>query len=85
MSLSETRVDSLALAIANSGSWERMAYFLPLVRLLSNGHPVSLEQLAAALERPSEEVTEILRQCEDIVSDEQGLVARRTDRTKQEE
>jgi alkylmercury lyase len=74
MSLSETRVDSLALAIANSGSWERMAYFLPLIRLLSNGHPVSLEQLATALERPSEEVTEILRQFEDIVSDEDGRI-----------
>jgi len=74
MSLSETRVDSLALAIANSGSWERMAYFLPLIRLLSNGHPVSLEQLATALERPSEEVTEILCQFEDIVSDEDGRI-----------
>ncbi len=74
MSLSETSVDSLALAIANSGSWERMAYFLPLIRLLSNGHPVSLEQLATALERPSEEVTEVLRQFEDIVSDEDGCI-----------
>ena len=54
MSLAETSVDSLALAIANSGSWERMAYFLPLIRLLSNGYPVSLEQLATALERPPE-------------------------------
>src|SRR5712692_4943647 len=74
MSLSETSVDSLALAIANSGSWERMAYFLPLIRLLSNGHPVSLEQLATALERPFEEVTEVLRQFEDIVSDEDGRI-----------
>ena len=74
MSLSETSVDSLALAIANSGSWERMAYFLPLILLLSNGHPVSLEQLATALERPSEEVAEVLRQFEDIVSDEDGCI-----------
>jgi hypothetical protein len=77
MSLSETRVDSLALAIANSGSWERMAYFLPLIQLLADGAPVSSEHLAAALGQPSEEVTRALRQCEDIVSDEQGLVARR--------
>jgi alkylmercury lyase len=74
MSLSETSVDSLALAIANSGSWERMTYFLPLIRLLSNGHPVSPEQLATALERPFEEVTEVLRQFEDIVSDEDGCI-----------
>ncbi len=74
MSLSETSVDSLALAIANSGSWERMAYFLPLIRLLSNGHPVSREQLATALERPVAEVTEVLRQFEDIVSDEDGRI-----------
>jgi len=43
MSLSETPVDSLALAIANSGFWERMAYFLPLIRLLAGGAPVSRE------------------------------------------
>ena len=67
MSLSETRVDSLALAIASSGSWERMAYFLPLIRLLAGGAPVSREQLAAALGWPSEEVTEALRQFEDII------------------
>ena len=74
MSLSETSVDSLALAIANSGSWERMAYFLPLIRLLAGGHRVSREQLAAALERPVAEVTEVLRQFEDIVSDEDGRI-----------
>ncbi len=74
MSLSETPVDSLALAIANSGSWERMAYFPPLIRLLAGGAPVSREQLAAGLGRPSEEVTEALRQCEDIIYDEQGRV-----------
>ena len=67
MSISEMHVDSLALAITNSGSWERMAYFLPLMRLLAGGAPVSREQLATALERPSEEVTEVLRQFEDIV------------------
>ncbi len=74
MSLSETPVDSLALAIANSGFWERMAYFLPLIRLLAGGAPVSREQLAAGLGRPSEEVTEALRQFEDIIYDEQGRV-----------
>src|SRR5689334_14428551 len=65
MSLSETRVDSLALAIANSGAWERMAYFLPLVRLLADGAPVSREQLATALKRPVAEVTEVLRTFEE--------------------
>ncbi len=74
MSLSETPLDSLALAIANSGSWERMAYFLPLIRLLAGGAPVSREQLGAALGRPSEEVTEALRQFEDIVYDEDGCI-----------
>ena len=74
MSLSETRVDSLALAIANSGAWERMAYFLPLVRLLADGAPVSREQLATVLKRPITEVTEVLRQFEDIVYDEEGRV-----------
>src|SRR5437899_1810223 len=74
MSFSETRVGSLALDIANSGSWERMAYFLPLIRLLADGAPVSREQLATALERPSEEVTEVLRQLEDIVYDEDGRI-----------
>ncbi len=74
MSLSETRVDSLALAIANSGAWERMAYFLPLVRLLADGAPVSGEQLATVLKHPITEVTEVLRQFEDIVYDEEGRV-----------
>jgi alkylmercury lyase len=74
MSLSETRMDSLALAIANSGAWEGMAYFLPLVRLLADGAPVSREQLATALKRPVAEVTEVLRQCEDIVFDEEGRI-----------
>src|SRR5262249_29965146 len=74
MSLSETRVDSLALAIANSGTWERMAYFLPLMRLLADGAPVSREQLATAINRAVAEVTEALRQFEDIVYDEEGRV-----------
>ena len=74
MSLSETRVDSLALAIANSGAWERMAYFLPLVRLLADGAPVSREQLATVLKRPVAEMTEALRQFEEIVYDEEGRV-----------
>ena len=71
MSLSETSVEHLAIAIADSNSWERMAYFLPLIRLLADGAPVSREQLAAALGRPSKEVTEALRQFEDIIYDEQ--------------
>jgi alkylmercury lyase len=74
MSLSETSIDSLALAIANSGAWERMAYFLPPVRLLADGEPVSRERLATALKRPVAEVTEVLRQCEDIVFDGEGRV-----------
>jgi alkylmercury lyase len=74
MSLSETPADSLALAIANSGSWERMAYFLPLMRLLANGAPVSREQLATALKRSVAEVTEALRPFEDIVFDEEGRI-----------
>jgi len=74
MSLSETRVDSLALAIANSGAWERMAHFLPLVWLLADGAPVSREQLATVLKRPITEVTEALRQFEDIVYDEESRV-----------
>src|SRR5258708_13714374 len=74
MSLSETHVDSLALAIANSGAWERMAHFLPLVWLLADGAPVSREQLATVLKRPITEVTEALRQFEDIVYDEESRV-----------
>jgi alkylmercury lyase len=74
MSISETPVDSLALAIANNGSWERMAYFLPLIRLLADGTPVSQAQLAAALERPVAEVTKVLGQFEDIVYDEDGRI-----------
>lgn len=74
MSLSETRRDSLALAIANSGISERTAYFLPLMRLLADGAPVSGEQLAAAINRPVAEVTEALRQFEEIVYDEEGRI-----------
>jgi alkylmercury lyase len=74
MSLSDTRRDSLALAIANSGIAERTAYFLPLMRLLADGAPVSSEQLAAAINRPVAEVTEALRQFEDIVYDEEGRI-----------
>ncbi len=74
MSMSETRLDSLASAIAASNSWERMTYFLPLTRLLANGNPVSREQLAMTLKRPVDEVTEALRQFEDVVFDEEGRV-----------
>src|SRR2546421_11971105 len=49
MSLSETPVDSLALAIANSGFWERMAYFLPLIWLLSIEEAFTLGQKLARL------------------------------------
>jgi len=51
-----------------------MAYFLPLMRLLAEGAPVAREQLATALKRPIAEVTEALRQCEEIVYDEEGRV-----------
>jgi alkylmercury lyase len=74
MDISETRLDSLAVAIANSGSWERMTIFLPLMRLLADGDPVSLEQLATVLGRPVDEVAEVLRQFEEIVFDEEGRV-----------
>lgn len=74
MSLSEARRDSLALAIANSETSERMAYFLPLMRLLADGSPVSSEQLAMAINRPVAEVTEALRHFEEIVYDEEGRI-----------
>ena len=74
MSLSEIPADSLAQAIANSGAWERMAYFLPLVRLLADGAPVSREQLATVLKQPVAEVAEALRQWEEIVYDVEGRV-----------
>jgi len=51
-----------------------MAYFLPLMRLLADGAPVSREQLETAINRPVAEVTEALRQFEDIVYDEEGRV-----------
>ena len=72
MSLSEIPADSLAQAIANSETWEWMAYFLPLVRLLADGAPVSREQLATVLKRPVAEVAEALCQFEEIVYDEEG-------------
>ncbi len=74
MSLSEIPADSLAQAIANSETWEWMAYFLPLVRLLADGAPVSREQLATVLKRPVAEVAEALCQFEEIVYDEEGRV-----------
>jgi alkylmercury lyase len=74
MSLSETRVEHLAIAIAASPSWERMAYFLPLIRLLSRGNPVTREQLATALGPPEAIVADALRQFEDIVYDEEGRI-----------
>lgn len=72
MSISQTRENILALAIAKSTSWERMEYFLPLMRLLVNGEPISRAHLATALGRPVEEVTGALRQFEDVVFDEEG-------------
>ena len=51
-----------------------MAYFLPLLRLLADGAPVSREQLATVLKRPVAEVAEALRQFEEIVYDEEGCV-----------
>jgi alkylmercury lyase len=74
MSLSETYLDHLATAFASSTSWERMTYFRPLTRLLAHGDPVSTEQLARALGRPEAEVSEALRQFEEIVFDERGRV-----------
>ncbi len=74
MSLSETRVGSLAIAIADSNSWERMAYYLPLIRLLSRGDPVTREQLATVLARPEAIVADALRQFEDVVYDEEGRI-----------
>lgn len=74
MSLSETSVEHLAIAIATSLSWERMASFLPLMRLLSRGDPVSREQLATVLGRPEAIVAEVLRQFEDVVYDEEGRI-----------
>jgi alkylmercury lyase len=72
--MEETHVGHLATAIAKSTSWERMEYFLPLTRLLANGEPISREQLATVLTRLVAEVTEALRQFEDIVFDEEGRV-----------
>ena len=74
MSLSETSVEHLAIAIADSNSWERMAYFLPLIRLLSRGDPVTMEQLATVLGRPKAIVADVLRQFEDVVYDEEGRI-----------
>ncbi len=74
MSLSETSVEHLAIAIADSNSWERMAYFLPLMRLLSRGDPVTREQLATVLGRPEAIVADALRQFEDVVYDEEGRI-----------
>lgn len=74
MSLSETSVEHLAIAIADSNSWERMAYFLPLIRLLSRGDPVTREQLATILGRPEAIVADALRQFEDVVYDEEGRI-----------
>ena len=74
MSLSETSVEHLAIAIADSNPWERMAYFLPLMRLLSRGDPVTTEQLATVLGRPETRVADALRQFEDVVYDEEGRI-----------
>jgi alkylmercury lyase len=74
MSMSETPVDHLATAIAQSSSWERMTYFLPLMRLLESGDPVSREQLARVLQRPVDEVIEALHQFEDIAYDEESRI-----------
>jgi alkylmercury lyase len=74
MSLSETSVEHLAIAIAANPSWERMAYFLPLIRLLSRGDPVTREQLATVLGRPEAIVADALRQLEDVVYDEEGRI-----------
>src|SRR2546421_6682274 len=51
-----------------------MAYFLPLIRLLSRGDPVTMEQLATVLGRPEAIVAEALRQFEDVVYDEEGRI-----------
>src|SRR5260221_828755 len=74
MSLSETSVEHLAIAIAASRSWERMVYFPPLIGLLSRGDPVTREQLATVLGRPEAIVAEALRQFEDVVYDEEGRI-----------
>jgi alkylmercury lyase len=72
--MGETPLDRLATAIAQSNSGERMTYFLPLMRLLANGEPISRAQLATVLQRPVAEVTEALRQFEDLVTDSGGRV-----------
>ena len=72
--MGETPLDHLATAIAHSTSGERMTYFLPLMRLLANGEPISRAQLATVLQQPVAEVTEALRQFEDLVTDSEGRV-----------
>lgn len=67
-------MDHLATTISNSNSWERMTIFLPLMRLLASGAPISLKQLARVLGRPEADVAEALRQFEEIVYDEDGRI-----------
>jgi alkylmercury lyase len=73
--MSPSTGDTLARSIANNSlSRERAVFFLSLIQLLADGAPVTVEQLATAVHRSPDEVTEALHQFPEIVFDEAGRV-----------
>lgn len=57
---------------ANSGPTPWL--FAPLLKLLAHGHPVTMEQLATAVGRSTEEVRDALTTMSDTEYDEQGRI-----------
>ncbi len=67
--------ETIARSIATSSMpREKAVYFFSLMQLLANGAPVTVEQLATAVHRSPDEVTEALHQFTEIVYDEAGRV-----------
>ena len=73
--MSRSSRETIAKTIATSSmSREKTVFFLPLMQLLANGAPVTIEQLATAVHRSPDEVTEALHQFAEIDYDEAGRV-----------
>lgn len=72
--MDRSSLETLARAFADRlpGTHERL--FLPLIQLLAQGHPVSPEQLATAVQMRREEVLESLAHLPDTEFDENGNI-----------
>jgi alkylmercury lyase len=74
LSFMDARSQALAARLRASLCCDQPAIRLQLLRLLADGRPVSMEQLARALHIPPEQVGAELRRCGDVEFDAAGAI-----------